>query len=130
MKMLISIFLFFNILSFSFQTIPALFYCDDILRQVYLIDETTQEKQLIGTGNERGSWDEPNYFNYLKAAPGDLIRIICYTPNSGLYGGGCFLLNNICRCYNFYNPLPHNHQITPTSSFRKYNLIFNSTYFT
>ena len=111
MKMLISIFLFFNILSFSFQTIPALFYCDDILRQVYLIDETTQEKQLIGTGNERGSWDEPNYFNYLNAAPGDLIRIICYTPNSGLYGGGCFLLNNICRCYNFYNPLPHNHQI-------------------
>ena len=102
--------LILNIFLFSFQNTPSLFYCDDILRKVYIVDKSSGNIiKDIGTGSGSGSWDTPNYFYNLEADPGDHIRIICYTPNSGVYGGGCFLVNNICYCYNFYNIYSHEH---------------------
>ena len=110
MKMVMSLILFLNIFSLSFQTVQAVFYCDDYLKEVYIKDEITQELTHIATGIPDGSWTTPNYFYDLEAAPGDLIQITCCNMNRGVYGGGCFLINNNCLCYNFDCDIIHNGQ--------------------
>ena len=98
--MKVLIFLFFIIFPFSFQTIQAAFYCEDLLPTVYLRDPSTGVKYL-GSGNSP-KWEIPNIFFYLSAEQGDTIQIDCYSYLSGdTYGGGCFTINNICRCYDF-----------------------------
>ena len=80
------------------------FFCDNYLREVYLVDESTQSQKVIATGWE-GYYTDPYYFNNLDAAPGDLIRFKCYNKDGWTYGAGCFFINNICRCYMFDNAI-------------------------
>ena len=107
--MKIFIILFFCIFSFSFQIIQAAFFCDELLREVYLVDKSTGESSQIAHGPYNGDWRDPNYFLNLAADQGDKIKINCYTNNadSNTYGGGCFLINDNCRCYDF------NKEMTP-----------------
>ena len=115
MKMVIFLIIFLSIFSLSFQTVQAVFYCDDYLKEVYIKDETTQELTHIATGNPNGKWNKPNYFYDLEAAPGDLIQITCCNTEVGVYGGGCFLINNICLCSNFDNGQAHTSIISRTT---------------
>ena len=67
------------------------------MKDVYKVEDNKQIKIEEGRGRDC----EPYYFESLDAAPGDLIRIICYDKNRGTYGAGCFVLNNNCHCFNF-----------------------------
>ena len=96
--MIFFLLLFFNSLSFSFLSIQAVFFCDDYLKSVYILNESPPKK-IAGewVGNSETSY----YFNDLNAAPGDLIRIECYNTQGWSFGAGCFVLNNECHCFNF-----------------------------
>ena len=93
--------LLFIIVPYSFQTIQAAFYCEDILPNVYLVDKSTGITQSIGSGTSV-EWSTPNIFTNLAADQGDTIKIDCdSTVESDTSGGGCFLINNNCHCYDF-----------------------------
>ena len=88
--------LFLKLFSFSSQVVQAVFFCDDWLKDVYIVEGHNLTK--IAYGGPNGNI---NSFN-LSAAPGDLIRIICYNSDGGWsYGAGCFVINDQCRCDNF-----------------------------
>ena len=94
--------IFFLFLPLSFQKIKAVFFCDDFLREIYKVDQSTQVITKIGNGNG-GDWQTPHYFPELEADQGDTIRINCYNINGETFGGGCFLINDDCKCYSFDN---------------------------
>ena len=100
---LIFINLSFNSFFLSTEAIKAGFFCDNFLREVYLIDESHSQK-VIAKGWE-GSWKAPYIFENLEAAPGDLIKFKCYNFDGWTFGAGCFLINNNCRCYMFENDI-------------------------
>ena len=100
---LIFIILSFNSFFLSTETIKAGFFCDNFLREVYLIDESHSQK-VIAKGWE-GFWKAPYIFENLEAAPGDLIKFKCYNFDGWTFGAGCFLINNNCRCYMFENDI-------------------------
>ena len=102
--MLLYIYVFVNILCFSYQNVRSAFFCDNFLREIYLVDESSHTEKSIATGWE-GSWSDPYYFENLQAEPGDLIKLKCYNVDGWSYGAGCFLINNICRCYMFDNEI-------------------------
>ena len=87
-------------LHFSLQKIQAALYCEDYLDEIYLVDPSTQGITQIGYG-WKGSWSTPYYFENLDADQGDTIRMNCRTFDENTYGGGCFLINNDCKCYSF-----------------------------
>ena len=106
--------LFFDFLLFTFQNVQVAFFCDNFLREVYLINKSTQAQEKIATGWE-GFWKAPYYFD-LKAAPGDLIKFKCYNYDGWSFGAGCFFINNICRCYMFENDIKeYSNKISPYS---------------
>ena len=107
--MFIIILLLFIIFSPSFQTMKAAFYCEDLIKEIYIEDPVTQERKQIGYGPTKleSYWNTPAYFPELDAAPGDTLLFNCYSYLSvaSCLGGGCFLINDICRCYSFENHL-------------------------
>ena len=109
--MKIFIILFFSTISFSFQSIQAALYCSLYLREIYLIESDGQKKQ-IKYGSGAVTSENPDYFPDLQAEQGDKIMFNCYTKSTYsspfiniafTYGGGCFLINNICLCSKFEN---------------------------
>ena len=111
---MICIFLFFVIFSFSFQTIPTSIFCDDSLKEIYVVEGSTH-RQVEHGSNGGGSWNRPYYFN-LDVVEGDLIRFKCYNNLRGAYGGGCFFLNNKCYCYEFDNDIGWNNDYATKSA--------------
>ena len=103
METIIFLFLIFNIFSFSFQTIQAVFFCDAQLKEIYVIEGNTQRSIEVGYG---GNFETPHVFDNLNATPGDLIRFSCMNIEGFTFGAGCFVLNNICHCYNFDTNIP------------------------
>ena len=103
--MVIFLFLVFNIFSLSFQYIEAVFFCDDFIAAIYVVDGTNQI-QISGKGIENGRFT----FNYshLNAVPGDLIKFTCYNGKGPTWGAGCFVLNDQCYCDNFEIDKDHN----------------------
>ena len=98
--MLIFFIIFFNIF-FSFQSIPAAFFCDNYLREVEVLDKSTQSYKQVAYGWNQ-NWDTAYIFN-IDANPGDLIRFRCLNVGGPTLGAGCFLVDNNCYCYNFDN---------------------------
>ena len=98
------IILILNLLLFSYQSIQAGFFCDNYLREVYLIDENSHTQKVIANGWE-GFFTNPYIFENLQADPGDLIKFKCYNVDGWTNGAGCFIVNEICRCYNFDNDI-------------------------
>ena len=100
--------LFLCLFSFSSQNIQAGFWCEDLLQEVYIVESTSTRQIGYGEGKEH-TWEYANYFYDLAADQGDTVKINCHTfrGDADTYGGGCFLINNICRCYDFnseYSP--------------------------
>ena len=109
------LFLFFNIFSLSFQTVQAALFCDDDLKEVYVVEGNIEIKIADGVN---GAWNKPFIYPSLNATPGDLIKMKCYNKKGGASGAGCFLVNNECLCYMFnnsdgkeYNYSKHNRRI-------------------
>ena len=73
-KMKVLIFLFFLIFLFSFQTIQAAFYCEDLLPDVYLIDPSLGTIRL--GGGDSTEWTIPNIFKNLQADQGIQLEYI------------------------------------------------------
>ena len=101
------ILLIFSIFSPSFQTINTGFFCEDELKETYLEDPVTKKLTQIGYGPTDGIWSTPSRIPDLAAAPGDILVFRCYSYKDldVCVGGGCFLINDICRCYSFKNHL-------------------------
>ena len=94
-------FLIFSLsLPFSIQKIQAALFCEDYLEEVFKVDPTTLKQTQIEFGWD-GDWITPYYFHELNADQGDIIRIRCRTEDENTCGGGCFLINNDCKCYSF-----------------------------
>lgn len=104
MKIYLPFVLTLNLLCFSHQTMEAYFFCDNYLKEIYSIDEDTQTQKLIANGWD-GDWQDPYHFENLDAAPGEFIKFRCHNTDAVSYGAGCFLINNICRCYQFDNEI-------------------------
>ena len=93
------IYIFISLLSLTLQEVQTAIFCDNYVREIYLVNETTKTQTVIDQGWEQ-HWSYPYYFN-LRTDPGALIKVRCYNAGHITLGGGCFLINNICRCYNF-----------------------------
>ena len=115
MATIIFFFLIINIFSYSFQKIQAVFFCDDVLKDIYVVEGNIQRKiEEVYEGN----FETPYVFNELNAAPGDLIKFNCMNREGFTFGAGCFVLNNLCYCYDFNNTIPKNSNYYLT---REYN---------
>ena len=101
---MICIFLFFVIFSFSFQTIPTAFFCDDYLKEIYVV-EGNIPRQVADGSIVGGNWETPYYFYNLNVIEGDLIRFRCRNKKKPSLGGGCFFLYDKCHCYEFDNAI-------------------------
>ena len=103
--MVIFLFLVFNIFYLFLQDIEAVFFCDDIIKAVYVVDGTNQ----IPISGER-ELNEKFIYNYthLDAVPGDLIKFTCLNGKVPTFGAGCFVLDNQCYCDNFEIDKDHN----------------------
>ena len=108
-------YLVFIMFSHSYQTIQAVFFCDDFLKALYK-GEGDEEIQL--SGELSGFSSTPHIFNDLDAGPGDLIRMKCYNNGGDAFGVGCFVLNNNCFCDNFKIDKP---RINVNPKTRSYN---------
>ena len=96
----IIILIFINFFSVTLQAVQAGLFCDNFLREIYLIDEESKTEKVIAKGWD-GMWSTPYIFKELNADPGALIRFKCYNYDGWTFGGGCFLINDKCYCYNF-----------------------------
>ena len=98
--MYIIVLIFINFFSITQQSVQAGLFCDNFLREIYLIDEESKTEKVIAKGWD-GAWSAPYIFNELNADPGALIKFKCYNYDGWTYGAGCFNINNKCYCYVF-----------------------------
>ena len=96
------ILIFINFFSITLQSVKAGIFCDDYLREIYLIDEETKAEKIIAQGSD-GTWSKPYKFEELDADPGSLIKFRCYNDQGYAFGAGCFLINDKCYCHMFNN---------------------------
>ena len=102
----ISLFLIFHIFSLSFQTIKVAIFCDDHLKEIYVVKGNEQIEIAKEPNLPTGGGPNPYYFYELNAVPGDLIRFKCFNIMTITFGAGCFVLDNNCYCYDFNPNLP------------------------
>ena len=93
--------IFLDLLTFSFQIVPTRIFCDNFLREIYLIDEKTHSQKTIAIEKIERMWDDHYSYDNLNVDPGALIKFKCYNVDGPTLGAGCFLINNKCRCYTF-----------------------------
>ena len=99
--MVISLFLFINIFSISYQTVQAAFFCDDDIQDIYVVKGN--EKKKIAD-KKAGNCYTTYYYKDLAAIPGDLIYFGCDNAGKGItFGAGCFYIYDTCHCYMFEN---------------------------
>ena len=97
--MVISLFLFINIFSISYQTVQAAFFCDDDIQDIYVVNGNSKTKIA---NKKAGSHQTPYYYNNLDATPGDLLYFGCYNSGGSItYAAGCFYIFDDCHCYMF-----------------------------
>ena len=89
-------------LTLSYQNIPVLLFCDDYLKAVYVIDDNSKDIHDTKTDGFNNEWNKGDLVN-LKTFPGDRIKFKCHNENGPTHGGGCFLVKDECKCYNFKN---------------------------
>ena len=94
------ILIFINFLSITQQSVRAGIFCDDQLKEIYLIDKETGNRKQIAKGTNI-DWKTPDIFEDLDAEPGDKIEFICHNNDGFTFGAGCFLINDKCYCYQF-----------------------------
>ena len=100
MKTINFIIIFLNYLNFSFQNVQSALFCDDRILDIYVYDESMGKYKFLQNVRYPEDCDHVDYVD-LKVDPGALIKFECRNDASYTYGGGCFLINNQCRCYDF-----------------------------
>ena len=100
MQTLNIILILLNYLSLSFQIIQSALFCDDQIGRIYKYNESIGDYEfLLRVKDPKDCW-EPDYID-LDVDPGAVIKFECFNAASFILGGGCFLINNECKCYNF-----------------------------
>ncbi len=89
-----------NYFSLSFQIIQSAFFCDDRIQNVYVYNKSTGTYKFLLKVEDPKDCFNPDYID-LDVDPGDIIKFECFNGAYGTLGGGCFLINNQCRCYDF-----------------------------
>ena len=105
---MIFLLLLINIISLSLQEVQAIFFCDNNLNGISLI-ENGIEKNISGPVNSDGEFIYPCL--NLSAVPGDLIKLNCFNEGGHAGCSGCFLMYGVCYCYNF-NVIGGDHQLS------------------
>ena len=88
--------------SFSFQKIKSGLFCDDRITEIYVYDEGLGCDRLIQSLENPKDCYNVDYLD-LDVDPGALIKFKCKNDAAETLGGGCFLINNKCHCYDFDN---------------------------
>ena len=89
-----------NYLSLSFQKVKSALFCDDRILNIYVYDESRGTYNFLQSVKQPEDCYKPDYID-LDVDPGALIKFRCRNDASGTLGGGCFLINNQCYCYDF-----------------------------
>jgi len=89
-------------LNLSFQTIKSGLFCDDQIKEIYVYDEKLGDYRLLQSIEDPADGDNVDYVD-LDVDPGALIKFKCQHNGLQNLGGGCFLINNKCYCYDFNN---------------------------
>jgi len=89
-------------LNLSFQTIKSGLFCDDHILDIYVYDEKLGDYRLLQSIEDPADGDNVDYVD-LDVEPGALIKFKCQHNGIHNLGGGCFLINNKCYCYDFDN---------------------------
>ena len=95
-----SILILFYCLGLSFQTIESGLFCDDILKDIYVYDQKLGNYRQLQFEKDRADSSNVDYID-LDVDPGAFIKFTCYNFVGPTLGGGCFLINNNCHCYDF-----------------------------
>ena len=86
--------------SLSFQKIQSGLFCDDRITDIYVYDERLGRYRHLQTLNNPADCYNVDYVD-LDVDPGALIKFSCRNDAAETLGGGCFLINNNCSCYDF-----------------------------
>jgi len=89
-------------LNLSFQTIKSGLFCDDQITEIYVYDEKLGYYRLLQSIENPVDCDNIDYAD-LDVDPGALIKFKCQHNGLQNFGGGWFLINNKCYCYDFNN---------------------------
>ena len=89
-------------LNLSFQTIQSGLFCDDRILNISVYDERLGSYRYLQSLKNPEDCYNVDYID-LDVDPGALIKFKCRNDNKDTLGGGCFLINNKCRCYDFNN---------------------------
>ena len=114
-------FILLNCFSLSFQTIKSGLFCDDRIYRIYVYDESLKDYRILKILNNPEDCYNVDYVD-LDVDPGALIKFQCYNGAGETLGGGCFLINNKCHCYDFDNTEGFGH----SNSGRSFSVYFNN----
>ena len=95
-----SIIILLYCLSLSFQTIESGLFCDDSLKDIYVYDQKLGNYRYLQSVKSPKNCYNVDYVD-LDVDPGAFIKFTCYNNDRPTLGGGCFLINNNCHCYDF-----------------------------
>jgi len=105
----------------SFQIIQSGLFCDDRIYDIYVYDERLGDYRLLQTLKDPVDCDNVDYVN-LDVDPGAHIKFRCYNGAYETLGGGCFLINNKCHCYDFDSLEGYGHR----NDGRSFSVFFNN----
>ena len=108
-------------LNLSFQIIQSGLFCDDRIYEIYVYDEKLGDYRLLQTLKDPVDVYNVDYVN-LDVDPGARIKFRCYNGAYETLGGGCFLINNKCHCYDFDSTEGYGH----SNEGRSYSVNFNN----
>ena len=89
-----------NYLSLSFQKVKSALFCDDRILDIYVYDESRGTYNFLQSVKQPEDCYKPDYID-LDVDPGALIKFECKNDAAESLGGGCFLINRRCYCYDF-----------------------------
>jgi len=75
-------------------------FFNDRITEIYVYDERTRHYRHLQSLNNRAYFYNVNNVD-LNVDPGALILYKCRNEAAETLGGGCFLINNKCHCYDF-----------------------------
>ena len=107
----------------SFQTIRSALFCDDRLLNISVYDERGGSYKYLQSVKNPEDGYHVDYID-LDVDPGALIKFSCRNDASETLGGGCFLINNKCHCYDFKNTERYGYNIS--IPLRQFHIDFNN----
>jgi len=100
MQIMNIIFILLNCLGLSLQYVKSALFCDDRILDIYVYDESRSTYNFLQSVRWPADCYGVDYID-LDVDPGALIKYECRNDASESLGGGCFLINGRCYCYDF-----------------------------